>query len=195
MTCQLSWISTSDVRIVALIWGGYPGSSVITRAPADIHSECLIPLAKDHRPVSRKPPSTGTAFPNGAKTPAVLGGRPPAKISSMASSGRNAPTPPKLAAPIIRHQPADGSISLTASSTSNCVTRSASAPPSTWGSFILRRPNSYSASTEALGSVAVSSPSSVPASSVSRTLSTASIRTRRFSPRSTGNIAIVFTSL
>ena len=54
----------------------------------------------------------------------------------MASPGRKAPRDPRLAAPIIRDHPAEGSILLTASGTASCVVRSASAPPRTSGSFL-----------------------------------------------------------
>ena len=52
-------------------------------------------------------------------------------------------TPP---APIIKLHPVEGSIYDTASMTSTCVTGSASAPPSTAGSFSVKRPDSRSAS-------------------------------------------------
>jgi hypothetical protein len=99
--------------------------------PNASHSECLIPLAKAQRPLTRYPPSTAIASPVGDATPAALGALPPTKISSMASSDKKAAMPDKVPAPIIKHQPADGSIRLAASITSNWIMASASAPPNT----------------------------------------------------------------
>ena len=60
-----------------------------------------MPLPKRQRPVSLCPPSTGSAVPAGAVTAAARGTRPPAKICSIAASGRKAPISPMLVAPVI----------------------------------------------------------------------------------------------
>ena len=48
---------------------GFPLS--ITMQPAQTQSQCVMPLANGHRPLTRTPPSTRTAAPAGAAMPAV----------------------------------------------------------------------------------------------------------------------------
>ena len=55
--------------------------------PANSHRECGMPLQKDQRPETRTPPSTATALPRGAHTPAAITWG-SLKISAAPSSGR-----------------------------------------------------------------------------------------------------------
>src|SRR5579862_1530448 len=77
-------------------------------APAEIHCACLTPLTNGQRPVSRKPPSSGTTLPIGATTTAARGGRGPPYICATASSFMKAPGRPDPEAPTMAHQDAEG---------------------------------------------------------------------------------------
>ena len=90
-----------------------------------------MPDAKLHDPLSRKPPSCGTAVPGRVPWPAIAGNRSPLNSSSTADCWRYAAPVPVARAPAIRTQAVDGSPYERFSITFTDETTSSSRPPRT----------------------------------------------------------------
>ena len=58
--------------------------------PHAAHCACIEPDAHGQRPVTRQPPSTGTAEPFGASDPAIHASRSSPQMSACACSGKSA---------------------------------------------------------------------------------------------------------
>src|SRR5271165_645880 len=84
-----------------------PVSAPSSTHPANSQEEWDIPLQKDHLPETRTPPSTVTALPRRAHTPAATERASP-KISAAPRSGRYAESR-LLVAAMETHQPAEAS--------------------------------------------------------------------------------------
>ena len=108
---------------------------------------CLMPEAKLHEPLSRKPFLSGTAVPGRVPWPAITGRRLPEKSCLTAVSPRYAAPVPIASAVAMSTQPADGSPYDTFSMTSSELTGSSSAPFTAFGTHIASSPSRCSAST------------------------------------------------
>lgn len=69
---------------------GSSGRSAGTAAQASAQSAKCTPLMYFHSPLSRQPPATGSALPDGMSAPASRTSGPSAQISAWPSAGRNA---------------------------------------------------------------------------------------------------------
>lgn len=116
---QLSWTSTSAVGTTTRRNESSPaGGASSNRTVALTQSQCLIPLANAHRPLTRYPPGTGRAVPEGINDPAATGARPPPNTISRASSDSQAAGSPVDWDPIITDHAAEASTWASASITS-----------------------------------------------------------------------------
>jgi hypothetical protein len=84
-----------------------------------VHLDPWPPVLKPQRPLTRRPPLTGTPVPVGENTP-LMRGSPPAKISSWASSGKT-PASQDIALMMVATQDVDGQPRASWASTSHCV--------------------------------------------------------------------------
>ena len=83
---HVSTISTSAAGSTIIRSGGIRPSS--TMQWARNHWACRHPLANDHRPLTRNPPSTGVAMPVGLNVPALITSGPEAYTASNDAAGR-----------------------------------------------------------------------------------------------------------
>ena len=78
--------------------------------PHAAHCACIEPDAQGHRPVTRQPPSTGTAVPFGASDPATHASGSDSQMSACARSGKSAASQAqtliRLATQAVEPQPA-----------------------------------------------------------------------------------------
>ncbi len=149
--------------------GGMRPSS--TKQWATNQSACWQPLANDHRPLARNPPSTGVATPVGLNAPATTTSGPPAYTSANAGAG-SLPRIAGAALPIITVHPTDPSARASSRTTAMWSASSSSAPPNRRGTSIRKHPASRSWATRSSGSrrpCSISSPRAAMAGSRART--------------------------
>ncbi len=112
--------------------------------------QCWQPLANDHWPVTRNPPSTGVATPVGLTVPARMTSGPAAYRASKVSRG-SFPKNTGAERPIITVHPTEPSARASSSITRISAGTSSSAPPWLRGTSIRKQPAAVSSSTRSGG--------------------------------------------
>jgi hypothetical protein len=147
-TDQVSLISTSPGGSTIIRIGGWRPSSTMQWAMNQWL--CWQPLANDHCPLTRNPPSVGVARPVGLTVPARMTSGPSAYRASKVFRGSLASST-GASPPIITVHPTEPSARASSSITRISSGRASSAPPWLCGTSIRKQPVAVSCSTRSGG--------------------------------------------